>query len=219
MFCLDTFHYIRSKWALAGELRRVVDRDGIWLFAHLHNRLAWNPSPGIPLDEEGYRRVLDFPWARLLSERALLRSLMERGGRVDPVAEVSDSAVPPAFSLVAGRTSDCAGLSNTFFRLQAPDLLPQLRPNPIYRATHVDGDVIFGLDWPNPELRHECEALEQYLPAAFTLPSGTWGRMESGALTVADLDTLVPLIERLAVLPLPRAYRDSGGDGGAARRR
>ena len=107
VLCLDGLHYVRSKRALLKELDRSVEETGIWLFPHMHNALATNVSPGVPLRPGDYQRCFDFLPSRLCIESEILQDFMKHQ-TIDLTesrfAEQLDRV--PVLSLVASRNTD-----------------------------------------------------------------------------------------------------------------
>jgi SAM-dependent methyltransferase len=54
IFCVDAFHYVAKKRALANEFIRVLSDNGVLAILHLHNRLQINKTPGTPLSPDEY---------------------------------------------------------------------------------------------------------------------------------------------------------------------
>ena len=108
VFCMDAFHYIRSKVALTFEFNRIANDESVILLPHLHNGLSdANPTPGIPLSQSDYRRVLEpLPPLRVFRECDVLDSFVNDGsvnltGNVDGTCQEAD-----VYSIVASRRSD-----------------------------------------------------------------------------------------------------------------
>src|SRR5690606_31964755 len=80
---------------------------GLFLLPHLHNADAENPTPGIPLRAEDYRRCFAHSETRLLRETDVLDGFV-RDGRLDLAGEHAPAALADAavFSLVAARSKD-----------------------------------------------------------------------------------------------------------------
>jgi SAM-dependent methyltransferase len=205
VFCLDTFHYIRSKAALGAELGRVMQPGGSWLFAHLHNRAATNPAAGLPLTAEGYRRVLGRADALVLSEEAILHALFV-DGTFDPPGIIAGNA-DAAFSLVSGpcrraRHYDVAG------GLVAMDR-SGLDVNPIYQATSEGSGTVLTQQWPNAGLRAECAAMAQLLPTVLRIPAGLTQRARAGTLDPGEEELVAELIRKFVLVHLPPGYLGS----------
>jgi len=202
--CLDAFHYIRAKYALARELDRVVRPAGVWLLPHLHNAAASNVSPGIPLRAEDYLRVVGRPDAVLLDES----SVLERFAR-DRVVDLSAvrSGVPDAaaFSLVAG------GGDRLWRVHQAAEALlsspTTLGPNPIFRAEVAGDRLELVREWPDPWLARECAQIECYLPASTSIELALLDRLASGQVAADDHERLLELVSSFVLVHLPPGYR------------
>jgi hypothetical protein len=108
VICLDAFHYINSKAALAAEMMRVTHPEGVIMLPHVHNARAANPTAGKPCTAGGYRRCFEGFNPRLFSETALAPGLC-RDGAVDfrYPAHDSESEGVNAFALIASRRGGC----------------------------------------------------------------------------------------------------------------
>jgi SAM-dependent methyltransferase/uncharacterized protein YbaR (Trm112 family) len=205
--CLDAFHYIRSKWALARELERVVTDDGVWLVPHLHNVAMTNVSPGIPLTAEDYVRLFGFVDVAVLDESVVLEGLFA-DGVLDLSAPSAAMAAPeaPVFSLVGSRRH----IWNTYDvrrSLERAARSDPVGPNPIYRLAADDDVVIFDLEWPDPSMARECAAIERYLPSHVELDKRLLGRLQRGEPSADDHGKVAALLDRFVLVALPPGYR------------
>lgn len=187
VFCLDAFHYIRSKRALVRELQRLARPEALWLFPHLHNAEAFNFTAGMPLSAEGYLACFDELNPRLFDEAELLAQAVQADAidlKETPASEALHAA--QAFTLVAaGRPAVWQSYPDQRARLHAPKDL--LRLNPIYQETPGGG---VAMKWPNAMLEEECGAVAAYLPAAHPLDGA------DGPTPEAPAFLWVPLPER-----------------------
>ncbi len=186
VFCLDAFHYIRSKRALVLELQRLVRPEALWVFAHLHNKAEFNFTEGMPLTAEGYLACFAEINPRLFDEADLLEQAANEN-QIDlrgPASSLQTLAMAQAFTLVAsGRKEVWHVYPKLKERLhQHPEVIQQ---NPIY-ATDAQG--ILSQHWPNEMLKEECSAVTAYLPERVR------------AADVQDASLFVQV-------PLPDAYR------------
>lgn len=197
-FCLDTFHYIRSKWALAHEMRRVTARDGLILVPHLHNRSVDNPSPGVPLHGAQYRRLFDNE-SVLLDESAVLQNFMTRGAFELLPGDVSQSASAFTLAVASAGAQKAYGARR---RLRRAACGRSLMVNPIYTARQHGDKTSLEMHWPDARLEAECEAVTEYLP--FTIDVDT-SLLEQARLGRWSED-VASLVDRCILLPLPRGY-------------
>jgi hypothetical protein len=206
-FCLDAFHYTRSKWALAQELSRVVGDNGLLIIPHLHNKSAQNISPGIPLTGAEYMRLFEPGPALLLDEQEILRQLLVEG-IFDPArAVVRELTEPAAFTLVLGQPEAMRKYS-IGCRLTSQTGRPTLGANPLYRVSRSDSTVRLDRSWADPTLQRECAAIDEYLPARAELPVRVWDSMRSRALEPEDEKIVRDLIQRFVLVHLPRGYAE-----------
>jgi SAM-dependent methyltransferase len=205
VFCLDAFHYIRSKAALAGEMQRVINRDGVVLLAHLHNARTFNPAAGIPCTDDVYARFFSNLPIRIFAEPRLLNDLCVKH-EVDlrePDCEETLSTAN-AFCLVAGRRPWL------WRRYPLTDLLLRSRDtlslNPIYKAERNGHQVYLKMDWPNEGLAAECSAILDLMPEQLTLEAGLLERILSRTTLPEDAPRLASLAESFVVIHLPNTY-------------
>jgi SAM-dependent methyltransferase len=201
VFCLDAFHYLRTKKAIVRELSRVADADALWLFPHLHNALQHNVVAGIPMSPEGYLNLFDLPNARLFAEGDVLGGLTERqvldlrgttrGARLDAA---------PTLVLVAGG-DDLWRVHDQFPMALCRDR-SRLTINPIYRHHETGDGLELVLTWPNPYIRQECVAAEAILQKHYRLSREAVRR----ALEGSDPSQLADLVGRFILVPLPPRY-------------
>ncbi len=206
VLCLDGLHYVRSKRALLKELDRTLEENGLWLFPHLHNALATNVSPGVPLSPAGYQECFAFLPMKLYAESEVLRRFMK-----EEETDLSKPAVPETLnqssvlSLVASRNTN-------FWRNHAAikDRLLQIRSNltvnPIYRRSGEGDSLQFRMTWPSPTLERECETVKEFLPETCTIDPDLLARLATGTLRKEDESTVSTLIKSFVLVPLPENY-------------
>lgn len=206
VFCLDGFHYIRSKVALLNELDRVVKPLGLWLFPHLHNALVPNLSPGIPLRAEDYMRCFSFLPCRLLTEAAVLRGFM-RDQSLDLEAVPSEVELRSAdvLTLIASR---CGDWWRRHDRLAGPLWRDKslLAINPIYHLNSQVHTICLNIAWPSDSLERECSSVKEYLPAQIEVDRSLWNRLKSRLTTKGDDETIHQLVRSFVLVPLPAGY-------------
>lgn len=208
IFCLDGFHYVRSKVALLAELDRVLNSSGLWLFPHLHNAKAHNVSAGLPLAYKDYSRCFDFIEHRILSEAEVLRGFMTDHSLDLGVAPTADRLKEEnAFIIVASRRSDLwrkhRNIASLLWRRSEA-----LAINPIYRVTDNGEKVRLEMNWPNAILESECAVVKEYLPEECEIDQSQWDRLTNGSLVEADESAIQKLKNSFVLVPLPRGYSD-----------
>jgi len=210
VFCLDGFHYLRSKVALVSELDRVTESEAIWLFPHLHNALAQNFSPGIPLSPEHYARCFKQVPHRIYCEASVLRDFHEEG-------ELHLDRLPATDEVMRAQNLTLIGTRRPDFWRTRTDLAPrlsskpgQLIVNPIYRAQSEGSTTRLALSWPSSRLRDECREVEQYLPGSCDVDSGLLRSLGEGSLNAEQARAAQELAQKFVLVNLPQpAYRRS----------
>ncbi len=209
VFCLDAFHYIRSKWALSHELDRCVEESGIWILPHLHNASVPNVSPGIPLRPEDYLRMFDFASGTVLDESIVLdRFMSDTSLDLSRITDVPALAAVPDLDMYATRRSDIGGTYQVGDRLLAAGRTSGLGINPIYSIETAPDAVRLRMAWPDPELERECAAACRYLPAEVEIDPDLLARLCVAELEPGDDSTIAALVRSLVLLPLPPGYHD-----------
>lgn len=212
VFCLDAFHYFKSKRAVASELKRILTPGALWLFPHLHNRLQHNIVAGIPLSPDAYFECFDLPDARLFDESRIFHALSERR-----VLDLGIACTPsqlnasPTLTLVRG-SGDVWRTHDGF-----PGVLRSNRSNlvvnPIYRGRSSGGDVELELGWPNEVMKNECRGAEAVLPAKCRVSKADLASLGS-THSAPKPESLDELIAKFVLVPLPRQYlRDNRAAG------
>jgi SAM-dependent methyltransferase len=212
VFCLDAFHYFRSKRTVVSELRRVVRSGGLWLFPHLHNALQENITPGFPLPPDKYLEMFEFASPRLYDEMMLLDGLVRRG-TLDLGTATQPDAVrrANALSLLGGGAALWGVHEGPFEPLaRRPS---GLAFNPIYARTANAGDIRLELRWPNRVMEQECKSVEAILPHAVDVSRAELRELE-GDTPLVPGSTVRRLLTRFVVVPLPSHYcrRSAGRD-------
>jgi SAM-dependent methyltransferase len=202
--CLDAFHYFRSKMAIVGELRRVLKRDAVWVFPHLHNALADNVTAGTPLSPEHYARCFEFLDPTLFDEADLLRHTGEiRRAPRSSGAAVARLRGAQTVALVGG-VKDPLDAARPLRELVG-DAGVGLRINPIYQGRWRGDTLRLELRWPNERLHEECRAADDVLPRECELTKSQVRRLR-GAGGAADDPQIRELTSRFVLVPLPRNY-------------
>lgn len=204
IFCLDAFHYIRSKAALLRELQRVARPQALWLFPHLHNAAGRNPVAGSPLDAANYRRLFEpLGRPRLLGEARMLRQFVREGTvDIDPSRPV-EAAGENAFCLIAGNHP---GLERKFGDMGIGLLQAPLSVNPIYHARCEGNSMQLDLRWPSRPLEKECGLANELLPSSCQVDLDLLRRLSLERIEAADLQQLSELARQFVLVNLPRHY-------------
>jgi SAM-dependent methyltransferase len=204
VFCLDALHYLHSKRAVVGELKRVLKAQALLLFPHLHNSMEHNVVAGIPLDPEGYLDCFSPFEAKLFDETEIMRGLSERHTLdLEAQVPVSDLNGAQALTLIAG-PQDIWRVHDRFPSLfcQEPSVL---EINPIYRQKRRGEDIELKLTWPNEVLQRECRAVEVILPGTLRLNTSEVEQL-AGMDSPANETWLNDLVAKYVLVPLPPRY-------------
>lgn len=206
VFCLDGFHYLRSKVALVKELDRAVERSGLWLFPHLHNARAQNFNPGIPLSAEDYLRCFAPLPARLFDELRILRDFTHEG-MVDLEIRVPHEELQAAqvLTLVGSRREDL-WCKHRDLAATLAKACSELTINPIYRAEPRGTTIRLELSWPSSRLERECRSVMQHIPHTCMLDASLLDRVRTGRMTGDDLPAIRKLVQSFVLVHLPPRY-------------
>lgn len=171
IFCVDAFHYVTEKGALAREFTRILRRDGVIAILHLHNRLQKNPAAGTPLSPGEYADLFRGNTVRMYPEDHFLHAQL----RNEPV-DLTRSAPPgelekaPALMLIVAKDANTlTTLPPTRTRLAAQASNPRL--SDLYRAHRRGGTVIFERSLP-PTLQDEYPTMDTILPPRWVSAAG-----------------------------------------------
>ncbi len=210
VFCLDAFHYIRSKWALLRELDRVVAERGVWMFPHLHNAEAENLSPGIPLDLSNYLRLFGSIDVAVFDEASVLDKFMtDQTFETTPGLGPSQLREAEAFSLLGTRQVALEPRYDVGARL-ADVAASAIGLNPIYRVSVRGATAHLDMDWPDAQLEQESRLIRSYLPVHLELDAEIVADLSSGTVRPAHRDAVARLLRQFVIVHLPAGYRESG---------
>lgn len=206
VFCLDAFHYILSKRALARELERTVAPQGLWLFPHLHNAQVPNPASGMPLPLEGYQRCFEAVQPRFFSETELLQTFFcETAVDLSVSPTEAELRRTNAFCMVGGqhnplwqRYEDVGA-----FFCHDPSTLTL---NPLYQPAHRENRTCLQMHWPNAWLEAECAEIKRHLPQQFELDRAVWERLTSHTPAPEDGAAIQSLAQQFLLVHLPPTY-------------
>ncbi|MFH1095977.1 MAG: methyltransferase domain-containing protein [Candidatus Desantisbacteria bacterium] len=157
VICLDSFHYIDTKYLFSREMARVLDKDGILLLPHIHNSDMSNVLPGTPLDPSHYQNLFSDFKIRMISEEKMLNDLFENIVDLGLTEDVNESS---AFTLVASK-------NEAYFKKQDTGMLfsPQsahLIVNPIYKVKKCKDGIHLKLKFPCQLYKAEFPFIEKY---------------------------------------------------------
>lgn len=202
VFCMDAFHYVREKIGLVEELRRTVRSDGMWLFPHLHNARANNPTPGYPLSPRGYARAFAGVPMRMFSEDMILREFHGWGGVDLSFASEDLFAIDAAALTMIGGPESLWRVHN--FSELYPRSLADLNLNTVYES---ESGGVGPLKWPTHELRQECKLAEEFLPLRPSVPPELLAGLRNGDPGNVDQDAAQRFAREFVLVPMPPGYR------------
>ena len=196
----DAFPYIWHKRLLADEMMRVSEPEGVIVMPHLHSALGENVSAGDTLTPRAYRSLFSRQHPRLFSDAQMLTDVVDRR-----VVDLSDDLSPeeldaePALALIASPRDD---LFRRYEVPNPPDVVGELRVNPLYQVDYRDGRSVLTLVFPSAEYESEFRACRRYLPDTVTV--------QGDLTTTVRTDTLedggVELRRRRVLIDLPPRY-------------
>lgn len=206
VFCMDGLHYVRSKGAFLNEVDRIVEPDGHWVFAHMHNRSHANVNAGAPLDAKGYRRHFSFGEMRMLPEHQVIEQF-RADGSLDLTDQVPDHVVEEshALTLVGSRGDGLwrrhAGLDEML--LARPD---RLSLNPLYRLESRNGELLANAVWPSESLKRECTQTEALFSDGVRIPAHVLDAAPSTQGGTSESKDVLGLIRSFLLVSLPECY-------------
>jgi SAM-dependent methyltransferase len=205
VFCLDAFHYFKSKRAVVSELKRIATADALWLFPHLHNGRQHNLVAGIPLSPEKYLECFALAEGRLFDETEILHGLSQQRV-VDLRSQPPSSQLNQARTLTFVRGGRAVWRAYNRFPLAFCADTSLLTVNPIYRGLW-QGDILeLRLTWPNDSIRRECSSVTAVLRSTYQLNKADLRYLRDLG-TTPDWDHLGDLIAKFVLVPLPRRYQ------------
>lgn len=196
----DAFPYIWHKRLLADEMMRVNGPDGLIVMPHLHSALGENVSAGDTLTPRAYKGLFERQHPRLFSDTRLLADVVDHGV-VDLSQEIAaeDLQTEPALTLIASRNSD---LFRTHTVPELPEVVGELRVNPLYQIEYQDGSSVMTLMFPSAEYEDEFRASRKYLPATVTVKGDLRSTIPAETLDARGAE----LRQQRVLLDLPPGY-------------
>ncbi|MDI6781637.1 MAG: class I SAM-dependent methyltransferase [bacterium] len=168
--CLDSFHYIDTKYLFSKEMMRVLNKDGILLIPHIHNSSLPDVLPGAPLSLSHYQKLFGDLEIRMISEERMLKDLLSE--HVVELSSANDEPVslPEAVSLAidnAGNFTLAASKSDKYFKRYSTEMLFASSPvnlvvNPIYKVKKCRDGIRLKLKFPCRLYRAEFPLIERY---------------------------------------------------------
>ncbi len=154
--CLDSFHYIETKYLFSKEMMRVLNDDGILLIPHIHNSSLSNVLPGTPLSPSHYQNLFSNLEIRMIPEEKMLKDLLSEDA-VD-LSLTKDEAGD--FTLAVSRNTK-------YFKRYSTSMLFESSPinlivNPIYKVKKCRSGIHLKLKFPCRLYRAEFPLIERY---------------------------------------------------------
>ena len=200
VLCSDGMNYIWPRRLFAGELVRLLESDGVILLTHLHNSLRDNPSPGMPLRPDGYRRLFESLPHRLFKESAVLDSILrQRPVRLDQILSDAELEAEPAMVLVGTTLS---GLFREYPLPRPEAAAGRLSINPLYQVEHTACSDILRRRFPSAYYEQEFADCKRYLVERFELNTQQRAALDQGE----SHPELQELLDRRVLLDLPADY-------------
>ncbi|HNX82058.1 MAG TPA: class I SAM-dependent methyltransferase [Candidatus Omnitrophota bacterium] len=205
VFSSDALHYIDAKVTLMHEVKRIIKRNHVVLFSHLHNCLSNNCAPGSPLSGEEWKQRAAFSHMRLLSEKSIFEDfyLSQKLNLADD--RNTDGGVN-AFSLVA---SD----SDTIFRVYENiaeaylTLKGAVTVNFCYRKFREDAvGCHYMKQWPTAYLKTENALIDSFLPESFVLSRAASEAVKREDGSCFAFDEIQQLIRKFLIIHIPPRY-------------
>lgn len=202
-FSLDCVHYIRAKYRLGLELRRVSRSDAVFAISHLHNAGASNPNPGIPLHADGYAKVFEPLGGRVHAEAVLLDGFV-RTGSLNLRGSVDDEDLRKAAAFIylslgrLGTEGAIGGLDELMLRRS-----DALTLNPLYQASAAAPASSLSMRWPSESLREECYAEFQPLKEEVSVTAEVLEALRTRNFSGLPRETLAELVRTFVLVPLP----------------
>ncbi|MBI3853889.1 MAG: class I SAM-dependent methyltransferase [Verrucomicrobia bacterium] len=198
--CADALHYVWPRRLAAGEMTRLVGREGAIVVTALHNALCENASAGSPLEPADWRGLFEEIPARLFAESAVLNAILaDRPIALSLDHADAELATEPTLIAIA---SELEGLFRDY---QLPGDYPFVRRpvlNPLYRRADNGSANSWTLQFPSPEYAEEFAACRRYLPERLTLTESQVKGLNGSGVG----EELRELARRRVVLDLPENY-------------
>jgi SAM-dependent methyltransferase/uncharacterized protein YbaR (Trm112 family) len=208
---MDSMHYISNRALLAGELLRILSRNGLLLQLHLHNSLKNNMSRGFAMTPESWSGLFPESSPFVMPETPLLRDFLSRS-EMDLIRTYSKDSINNADAIALVITED-KKLFNKYPNLQSL-LEKSLRNpiiNPIYESHRKNVSILLERRAPNRMYAEEYPLSMSFLPRRYTIPPNI--ARSIGGRKVGRLDgaarsdgTFRDMIRKFIVIDAPRGY-------------
>ncbi len=182
---MDALQYIEEKELCAKELDRVMMKDGLMLFVHIHNKLVPGIAAGRPLTPDGYRALFPADYTfRFFTEVGLMRNMFSgRGVDVQASNPMDKVNASEAIAFVGSRDGRYFKKYGSYFDL--PREFGKYILNPLYRKRRGKYVRVF----PAERYEEEYSLIKDFFPSS--------------------VDPLLPeedLKRKLVLIPVPENY-------------
>ncbi|MBI4778220.1 class I SAM-dependent methyltransferase [Candidatus Desantisbacteria bacterium] len=162
--CVDSFHYIDTKYLFSREMMRVLDKDGILLIPHIHNSNLQSVLPGTPLSPSHYQSLFSDFEIRMIPEEDILKDLLSE--HVVDLGSTENEPAPPAVNNTEAFTL-AASKSDRYFKRYSTEMLFESSPvnlivNPIYQVKKCRDGICLKLKFPCRLYKAEFPLIERY---------------------------------------------------------
>jgi len=214
VFMLDSLHYIKSRYRLATELKRVSDPQGLILLLHLHNSLSHNIGAGYPLSPREWSNLFESNdlIIRVIPEDLLIESFLS-DDQIDFNQSYSESSLDSAnaISLIAIRDQSLFDLKYKF----EPNRLSgscSLILNPLYKLSVNNGKIFLVKETLN-DFTKEYKISNKFLPNTYEIDDNIGKLLGGGALSISlgeldssQLEVSNDLVSKFILLVVPKNY-------------
>ncbi|MEK7812539.1 MAG: class I SAM-dependent methyltransferase [Candidatus Desantisbacteria bacterium] len=165
--CLDSFHYIDTKYLFSREMMRVLNNDGILLIPHIHDSSLADVLPGTPLNPSHYQSLFSDLETRMIPEEKMLKDLLSE--HVVDISTAKDDGAPLAEPVPLPEVGDftlAASKGTKYFKRYSTEILFASSPvhlivNPIYKVKKCRGGIRLKLKFPCPLYKAEFPLIER----------------------------------------------------------
>ncbi|MBM3138329.1 MAG: class I SAM-dependent methyltransferase [Chloroflexi bacterium] len=194
---MDAFHYVESRYRLAKEIERVVNREGCFLILHIHNNMVENRSAGKPISPFRIQRLFSNPLT-IVPEKELLEDFLYRD-RFDLTYQPDTKALETTDAFCVAARMEKSSSEHVWEHLL--NRHEKLAINPLYEI-HPNGDrIVLSRRFPNPALK-EYPLSDAYLPVRVEINGKILRNLEAA---VED-DHVKQLRKQFVIINVPYNY-------------
>lgn len=197
---MDAFHYVDARALLAKEFERVLNKEGMLLFLHLHNALVENVAAGKPLSPSAWKSLFNNLDVRALPEGRIVEDFIMRN-KLDLSKKYSEEELNSsgAISMIGGADLDCLdGIWKDVLEVK-----DNLIINPIYKMRGKGDIILLEREFPSEFFRKEYPLTEKYLPESCVIDKKI---VRGRSVCFSDSDELEDLMKKFVVINVPKNY-------------